>query len=66
MVSQVPLTTDDEFKAAVFAAKRAFRLWRDTSVTLRQRIMFKFQELIRRDIVRMQATLTVSYFRLML
>ncbi|KAK3009290.1 hypothetical protein RJ639_014333 [Escallonia herrerae] len=50
VVCQVPLTTGEEFRAAVFAAKRAFPLWRNTSVTTRQRIMFKLQELIRRDI----------------
>ncbi|XP_019165511.1 PREDICTED: methylmalonate-semialdehyde dehydrogenase [acylating], mitochondrial-like isoform X3 [Ipomoea nil] len=61
VVSQVPLTTDDEFKAAVFAAKRAFRLWRNTSVTLRQRIMFKFQELIRRDIDKLAFNITAEH-----
>ncbi|PHT64271.1 hypothetical protein T459_31941 [Capsicum annuum] len=33
VVSQVPLSTGEEFKAAVFAAKRAFPLWRHTPVT---------------------------------
>lgn len=51
MVSQVPLTTHEEFKAAVAAAKQAFPLWRNTANTTRQRIMFKLQELILRDIV---------------
>ncbi|XP_071913824.1 uncharacterized protein [Coffea arabica] len=50
VVSRVPLTTHEEFKAAVTAAKHAFPMWRNTPVTMRQRIMFKFQELIRRDI----------------
>ncbi|KAL3527502.1 hypothetical protein ACH5RR_012158 [Cinchona calisaya] len=50
VVSQVPLTTYEEFKAAVAAAKQAFPMWRNTPVTIRQRIMFKFQELIRRVI----------------
>lgn len=50
-MAQVPLTTSEEFKAAVFAAKRAFPIWRNTPVTTRQRIMFKLQELIRRDVV---------------
>ncbi|PNX60345.1 methylmalonate-semialdehyde dehydrogenase, partial [Trifolium pratense] len=49
VVSQVPLTTDEEFKAAVSAAKKAFPSWRNTPVTTRQRVMLKFQELIRRD-----------------
>lgn len=53
VVSQVPLTTNEEFKAVVFAAKRAFPSWRNMPVTTRQRIMFKLQELIRRDMVSM-------------
>ncbi|CAL5329539.1 unnamed protein product [Camellia sinensis] len=50
VVSQVPLTSAEEFRAAVFAAKRAFPSWRNTPATTRQRIMFKLQDLIRRDI----------------
>ncbi|KAF2294234.1 hypothetical protein GH714_008441 [Hevea brasiliensis] len=53
VVSQVPFTTNEEFKQAVSAAKQAFPSWRNTPVTTRQRIMFKLQELIRRDIVSM-------------
>ncbi|CAI0448563.1 unnamed protein product [Linum tenue] len=49
VVSQVPLTTLDEFKAAVSAAKNAFRSWRNTPITTRQRVMLKLQELIRRE-----------------
>ncbi|GFS34528.1 aldehyde dehydrogenase 6B2 [Actinidia rufa] len=49
VVSQLPLTTDEEFKAAVSAAKQAFPSWRNTPITTRQRIMLKLQELIRRD-----------------
>lgn len=45
------MTTNEEFKAAVSAAKQAFPSWRNTPVTTRQRVMLKFQELIRRDIV---------------
>lgn len=51
VVSEVPLTTYEEFKDAVNAAKKAFPSWRNTPVSTRQRIMFKLQELIRRDIV---------------
>ena len=53
VVSQIPLTSNEEFKAAVSAAKQAFPAWRNTPVTTRQRIMFKLQQLIRRDIVSM-------------
>ncbi|EOX98631.1 hypothetical protein QUC31_015068 [Theobroma cacao] len=58
VVSQVPMTTNEEFRAAVFAAKRAFPSWRNTPITTRQRIMFKFQELIRRDIDKLAMNIT--------
>ncbi|XP_057496716.1 methylmalonate-semialdehyde dehydrogenase [acylating], mitochondrial-like [Actinidia eriantha] len=60
VVCQVPLTTPEEFKAAVFAAKRAFPSWRDTPVTIRQRIMFKVRELIRRDIDKLAMNITTE------
>jgi acyl-CoA reductase-like NAD-dependent aldehyde dehydrogenase len=40
----------EEFRLAVDAAKQTFPGWRNTPVALRQCIMFKLQELIRRDI----------------
>ncbi|KAL3617340.1 Methylmalonate-semialdehyde dehydrogenase [acylating], mitochondrial [Castilleja foliolosa] len=58
VVAQVPLSTGEELKAAVFAAKRAFSLWRNTPFTTRQRIMFKLQELIRRDIDKLAGVIT--------
>nr|ADN34267.1 methylmalonate-semialdehyde dehydrogenase [Cucumis melo subsp. melo] len=60
VVSQVPLTTKDEFKAAVSAAKQAFPAWRNTPVTTRQRIMFKLQELISRDIDKLALNITTE------
>ncbi|KAJ0009978.1 hypothetical protein Pint_33479 [Pistacia integerrima] len=61
VVCQVPLTTNEEFRAAVFAAKRAFPSWRNTPVTTRQRIMFKFQELIRRDMDKLAMNITTEH-----
>eukprot|EP00257_Ricinus_communis_P016112 XP_015574178.1 methylmalonate-semialdehyde dehydrogenase [acylating], mitochondrial isoform X3 [Ricinus communis] len=61
VVSQVPLTTNEEFRAAVFAAKRAFPAWRNTPITTRQRIMFKFQELIQRDIDKLAMSITTEH-----
>ncbi|XP_052299968.1 uncharacterized protein LOC102618946 isoform X1 [Citrus sinensis] len=58
--SQVPLTTYEEFKDAVDAAKRAFPAWKNTPVATRQRIMFKLQELIRRDIDKLAMNITVE------
>ncbi|KAI8025193.1 hypothetical protein LOK49_LG02G03130 [Camellia lanceoleosa] len=60
VVSQVPLTSPEEFRAAVFAAKRAFPSWRNTPVTTRQRIMFKLQDLIRRDIDKLALNITTE------
>lgn len=47
VVSRLPETTAAEFNAAVAAAKAAFPAWRATPVPSRQRVMLKFQELIR-------------------
>ncbi|PKA63999.1 Methylmalonate-semialdehyde dehydrogenase [acylating], mitochondrial [Apostasia shenzhenica] len=60
IVSRVPLTTDEEFKAAVCAAKGAFRKWRTTPVTARQRVMLKLQELIRRDMDKLALNITTE------
>ncbi|KAJ1396925.1 Methylmalonate-semialdehyde dehydrogenase [Sesbania bispinosa] len=60
VVSQVPLTTDEEFKAAVSAAKKAFPSWRNTPITTRQRVMLKLQELIRRDMDKLALNVTTE------
>ncbi|CAN1332624.1 Methylmalonate-semialdehyde dehydrogenase [acylating], mitochondrial, partial [Linum perenne] len=60
VVSQLPLTTNEEFKAAVSAAKTAFRSWRNTPITTRQRVMFKLQELIRRDKEKLALNITTE------
>ncbi|XXG49108.1 hypothetical protein AAC387_Pa02g3377 [Persea americana] len=60
VVSQLPLTTNEEFKAAVSAARHAFPKWSNTPVTTRQRIMFKLQELIRRDMDKLAMNITVE------
>ncbi|KAI5080589.1 hypothetical protein GOP47_0003772 [Adiantum capillus-veneris] len=60
VVSKVPLTTAQEFETAVQAAKQAYPKWRDTPVTARQRIMLKFQELIRRDMDKLAQNVTME------
>ncbi|ONK75397.1 uncharacterized protein A4U43_C03F16430 [Asparagus officinalis] len=60
VVSRVPLTTDEEFKAAVSAAKKAFPKWKNTPVTSRQRVMLKLQELIRRDMDKLAMNITTE------
>ncbi|KAI3451266.1 hypothetical protein Pfo_007931 [Paulownia fortunei] len=54
------MTTYEEFKAAVIAAKQAFPAWKNTPVSTRQRIMFKLQELIHRDIDKIVMNITTE------
>lgn len=58
VVSRVPLTTNEEFESAVSVAKDAFKTWRNTPVTTRQRVMLKLQELIRRDMDKLALSVT--------
>ncbi|KAL8477997.1 hypothetical protein ACS0TY_030047 [Phlomoides rotata] len=60
VIAQVPLSTGEELKAAVFAAKRSLTSWRNTPVTTRQCFMFKLQELIRRDIDKLASSITAE------
>ncbi|KAL8255432.1 hypothetical protein R6Q59_033653 [Mikania micrantha] len=60
VVSQIPLTKNEEFKAAVSAAKQAFPSWRNTPVTTRQRVMLKLQQLIRRDMDKLAMNITTE------
>ncbi|KAJ0110477.1 hypothetical protein Patl1_03656 [Pistacia atlantica] len=61
VVCQVPLTTNEEFRAPIFTTKWAFPSWRNTLVTTRQRIMFKFQELIQRDMYKLAMNITTEH-----
>ncbi|KAL4555932.1 hypothetical protein LXL04_038566 [Taraxacum kok-saghyz] len=60
VVSQLPLTKHEEFKAAVSTAKQAFPSWRNTPITTRQRVMLKLQELIRRDMDKLAMNITTE------
>lgn len=60
LVTRVPQSTDEELKAAVESAKRAFPAWRATSVMARQQIMFKFTQLVRENWDRLAASITLE------
>jgi len=47
--------------AAVAAAQKAFRPWAETSPLKRARVMFKFKELIERDLDRLAAIITSEH-----
>jgi malonate-semialdehyde dehydrogenase (acetylating)/methylmalonate-semialdehyde dehydrogenase len=60
LVTRVPQNTDEELKAAVASAQKAFESWRATSVLHRQQIMFKFVALIRENWDRLAASITLE------
>ncbi|KAI0882742.1 methylmalonate semialdehyde dehydrogenase [Annulohypoxylon maeteangense] len=60
LVTRVPQNTDEELRAAVESAQKAFPAWRDTSVLARQQIMFKFVALIRENWDRLAASITLE------
>jgi len=60
VVSRMPIITNKEFEEAVQAAKDAFPAWKRTPVPHRQRIMFKFQQLIKENMVSLYFSLQIS------
>lgn len=47
-------------KTAVNAAKNAYQSWKNTSVLTRQQLMLKLQAVIRRDIKKLAANITLE------
>lgn len=60
LVTRVPQSTDEELRAAVESAKKAFPAWRATSLLHKQQIMFKFVGLIREHWNRLAASITLE------
>jgi malonate-semialdehyde dehydrogenase (acetylating)/methylmalonate-semialdehyde dehydrogenase len=60
LVTRVPQSTDEEMRAAVESAQKAFPAWRATSLLGRQQIMFKFVHLIRENWDRLAASITLE------
>ena len=60
LVTRVPQSTDEELRAAVESARKAFPAWRATSLLHRQQIMFKFVTLIRQHWDRLAASITLE------
>lgn len=60
LVTRVPQSTDEELRAAVESAQKAFPVWRATSLLHRQQIMFKFVALIRQHWDRLAASITLE------
>lgn len=47
VIARVPCATEVEVSAAIESAKAAFKIWRDTPVSTRARVMLKYQELLK-------------------
>ena len=60
LVTRVPQSIDEELKAAVASAQKAFPSWKTTTLLYRQQIMFKFVTLIRQHWDRLAASITLE------
>jgi malonate-semialdehyde dehydrogenase (acetylating)/methylmalonate-semialdehyde dehydrogenase len=60
VLAEVPFSTADEIDAAVAAATQAFKTWKNTPISTRARLFFRFQELIRKNMDRLAASVTAE------
>ncbi|KAG5954015.1 hypothetical protein E4U53_000001 [Claviceps sorghi] len=60
LVTRVPQMTEEEMKAAVLSAEKAFKTWKNTTVLARQQIMFRFVQLIKENWDRLAAVITLE------
>lgn len=51
VITRVPEATQEEMNRAVESAQKAFKSWSNTTVLHRQQIMFKYQQLIKDNMV---------------
>jgi malonate-semialdehyde dehydrogenase (acetylating) / methylmalonate-semialdehyde dehydrogenase len=60
LVTRVPQSTDEELKAAVKSAEAAFPKWKATSIMAKQQIIFKLTHLVRENMDRLAASITLE------
>ena len=60
ILANVPYSTANEIQEAVAAAGEAFESWRNTPISTRARLFFRFQELIRKNMDRLAASVTAE------
>ena len=60
LVTRVPQSTSEELQAAVESAQKAFPGWRNTSIMTRQQAMFKLTALVRDNMDRLAASITLE------
>jgi malonate-semialdehyde dehydrogenase (acetylating) / methylmalonate-semialdehyde dehydrogenase len=60
LVTRVPESTTEEMTSAVDSAEKAFKTWKNTSLLTRQQIMFRLAALIRENMDRLAASITLE------
>lgn len=60
VLASVPFSSSDEIEEAVAAAKDAFTAWKNTPISTRARLFFRFQELIRQNMDQLAASVTAE------
>jgi malonate-semialdehyde dehydrogenase (acetylating) / methylmalonate-semialdehyde dehydrogenase len=60
LVTRVPQSTPEELQAAVRSAQKAFPTWRATFIMAKQQIMFQLTALIRENMDRLAASITLE------
>lgn len=60
VVTRVPISTIGEMEAAVKSCENAFNTWSQTTILTRQSLMFKLQELIKRDLPKLAESITLE------
>lgn len=61
VIAQVPLSTEDEFNAAVSNAKDTFASWSQTPISTRVRYMLKYQHLLKQNANELAALVTKEH-----
>ncbi|XP_063228858.1 probable methylmalonate-semialdehyde/malonate-semialdehyde dehydrogenase [acylating], mitochondrial [Bacillus rossius redtenbacheri] len=60
VVTRVPKSTRSEMEAAVQSAKEAFKSWSRTSVLTRQQLMFRYQDIIKKNMSTLAENITLE------
>lgn len=60
VVTRVPESTGEEMRAAVISSQKAFKTWSRTTVMKRQECMFKLQSLIKENMDKLAASITLE------
>ena len=60
VLAEVPFSTSDEINRAIASAAEAFKIWKNTPISTRARLFFRFQELIRKNLGRLADSVTAE------